>query len=162
MKTAANWTYGRIEGRMQLPFGQGLWPAFWSLGANIGTIGWPACGEIDIMEMIGGSGRESTVHGTIHWDFNGHASFGRTFTGPNFSQGFHVFAIEWDTREIRWYVDGTLYNTANITINGTEEFHRPFFLLLNVAVGGNFPGNPDGTTTFPQRLQVDWVRVYQR
>jgi beta-glucanase (GH16 family) len=162
MKTSASWTYGRIEGRLQLPFGQGLWPAFWSLGANIGTVGWPACGETDIMEMIGGSGRENTVYGTIHWDFNGHASFGRTFTGPNFSQAFHVFAIEWDTQQIRWFVDGQLYNTANITINGTEEFHRPFFLLLNVAVGGNFPGNPDGSTVFPQRMLVDYVRVFQR
>jgi beta-glucanase (GH16 family) len=162
MKTSASWTYGRIEGRLRLPFGQGIWPAFWTLGNNIGTVGWPACGEIDIMEMIGGSGRESTVHGTIHWDFNGYANFGRSFSGPNFSQAFHVYAIEWDNREIRWYVDGTLYNTANITINGTEEFHRPFFIILNVAVGGNWPGNPDGSTTFPQRMLVDYIRVYQR
>ena len=162
MKTSASWTYGRIEASIQVPFGQGIWPAFWSLGTNIGSVGWPACGETDILEMIGGAGRENTIHGTIHWNNNGHVSFGRSHTGPYFPGAFHTYTIEWDPQEIRWYVDGFRYNTANITINSTEEFHRPFFLILNVAVGGNWPGNPDGSTTFPQRMLVDWVRVYQR
>jgi beta-glucanase (GH16 family) len=162
MHTSASWLYGRMEARIRLPFGQGLWPAFWMLGADIGSVGWPACGETDIMEMIGGGGRENTVFGTIHWDNGGHVSFGRSVTGPDFSKDYHVFGVEWDTQQIRWYVDSVLYNTADITINSTEEFHAPFFVLLNVAVGGNFPGSPDATTTFPQQMLVDWVRVYQR
>jgi hypothetical protein len=162
MKTSASWTYGRIEGRIRVPFGQGIWPAFWSLGANITTVGWPACGEIDILEMIGGAGRENTIHGTIHWDVNGHASYGNSYSGPYFPGAYHVYAVEWNAQEIRWFVDGIHYGTANITINSTEEFHRPFFLVMNVAVGGNWPGSPDATTSFPQRMLVDWVRVYQR
>jgi beta-glucanase (GH16 family) len=153
-------TYGRMEARMALPMGQGLWPAFWALGANIGSVGWPASGEIDIMEHIN---RETLTYGTIHWDSGGHASYGGSRSVPD-PTAFHVYAIEWTPASIKWFVDGVQYVEANIqnSINSTEEFHRPFFALLNLAVGGNWPGSPDGATAFPARLQVDYVRVYQQ
>jgi beta-glucanase (GH16 family) len=153
-------TYGRIEARMALPMGQGLWPAFWALGSNIGSVGWPACGETDIMEHIN---RETLTHGTIHWDAGGHASYGGSSSVPD-PTAFHVYAIEWTPASIKWFVDGVQYVEANIlnSINSTEEFHRPFFILLNLAVGGTWPGSPDGATAFPSRLQVDYVRVYQQ
>jgi beta-glucanase (GH16 family) len=153
-------TYGRIEARLAMPMGQGLWPAFWALGTNIGSVGWPACGEIDVMEHIN---RETLTHGTIHWDAGGHASYGgsRTVADPT---AFHVYAIEWTPAAIKWFVDGVQYHEANIqgSINSTEEFHRSFFILLNLAVGGNWPGSPDAATAFPSRLTVDYVRVYQQ
>ena len=161
----ASWTYGRIEGRMKVPRGQGLWPAFWTLGTNFSTIGWPACGEIDIMENIG---REpATVYGTIHGPgYSGGGGIGGTFglsSGAVFADDFHIFAVEWTTNLIRWFVDGQPYFTATPTNlpNGMQwAFTQPQFILLNVAAGGNWPGNPNGTTTFPQRLTVDYVRVY--
>ena len=164
MKTQGkkNFRFGRIEARIKLPSALGLWPAFWMLGSNITSVGWPACGEIDIMEMAGGGTRENTINGTIHWDFNGHASFGGTTSGTHWPDTYHIYAIEWEPAEIRWFVDGVQYVTANITINNTEEFSRPMFLLLNLAVGGTFPGNPDSTTVLPQQMLVDYVRVYQR
>jgi beta-glucanase (GH16 family) len=151
--------YGRIEARMALPMGQGLWPAFWALGTNIGSVGWPACGEIDVLEHVN---RETFTHGTIHWDAGGHASYGDSTSVPD-PTAFHVYAIEWTAAAIKWFVDGVQYHEANIqdSINSTEEFHRPFFLLLNLAVGGNWPGSPDSATAFPARLYVDYVRVYQ-
>jgi beta-glucanase (GH16 family) len=160
-------TYGRFEARIRIPRGQGIWPAFWMLGQDITTAGWPACGEIDIMENIG---REpAMVHGTMHGPgYAGGQSIGVAFTnagGRPFADDFHVFAIEWDAQAIRWYVDGTLYETrtpADLPAGARWAFDHPFFLLLNVAVGGNWPGSPDGTTTFPQEMLVDWVRVYRR
>ncbi len=153
-------TYGRIEARIALPAGQGLWPAFWMLGANIGTVGWPACGETDIMEHVN---NDPAIHGTIHWDAGGYASYGG---GANVSNvgAYHVYTVEWTPASIKWFVDGTQYVEANIqnSVNSTEEFHRPFFLLLNLAVGGNWPGPPNGSTVFPARLFVDYVRVYQQ
>jgi len=164
MKTQglASWTRGRMEARIDLPATRGMWPAFWMLGTNITSVGWPACGEIDIMEMAGGGTRENTILGTIHWDFNGHASFGGSTTGTHWPDTYHIYAIEWEQTEIRWFVDGVQYVAANITINNTEEFSRPMFLLLNLAVGGTFPGNPDASTILPQQMRVDYVRVYQR
>ena len=158
------WQYGKIEARMKLPYGQGIWPAFWTLGENITSVGWPRCGEIDIMEMIGGQGRENTVHGTAHWDNNGqHAQYGgsKTLSSGTYADDFHVFTIEWNENTIKWYVDNVLYTTIDITPSGLSEFHQEFFIVLNLAVGGNWPGNPDQTTTFPQYLTVDYVRVYQ-
>jgi beta-glucanase (GH16 family) len=152
--------YGRLEARIAVPMGQGLWPAFWMLGSNIGSVGWPACGESDILEHVN---NETQVHGTIHWDAGGHASYSGAQAVSNLPV-FHVYSIEWTPSYIRWFVDGVQYHEANIlnSINSTEEFHRPFFILLNLAVGGDWPGSPDGSTAFPARMQVDYVRVYQQ
>jgi beta-glucanase (GH16 family) len=160
-----HWAYGRIEARMQLPEGKGIWPAFWMLGKNIfeGTT-WPATGEIDIMEMIGGDENERIVHGTAHWDNNGeHALYGNSLThSEKLSRNFHTYAIEWDEQYIRWFFDGEQFNEIDIQPAGLSEFNKPFFILLNIAVGGNWPGSPDGTTQFPQTMKVDYVRVYQK
>jgi beta-glucanase (GH16 family) len=156
--------YGKIEARMRLPYGQGLWPAFWMMGEDISQVGWPACGETDIMEMIGGTGRDNTVHGTAHWDNNGsHASYGNGYTLPSgiFADTFHVFTVEWTPQVIRWSMDGIQFNVIDITSAGLSEFHHDFFIILNLAVGGNWPGSPDGTTVFPQTLEVDYIRVFQ-
>lgn len=157
-----NWTYGKVEARMKLPAGQGVWPAFWMLGENISQVSWPKCGEIDIMEHIN---NESAIHGTIHWDSTGnntHAQYGAASPNIDVTQ-YHVYSIEWDASSIKWFVDGTQYLEANIAnnINGTDEFHKPFFILFNLAIGGNWPGNPDGSTPFPAKMYVDYVRVYQ-
>ena len=161
-------TYGRFEGRMQIPYGQGIWPAFWMLGADIPTVGWPACGEIDIMENIG---REpSTVHGSLHAPQSapGPGSTTSSFAPPagqRFADDFHVFAVEWEPSEVRFYADSDLYATrraADLPAGARWVFDHPFFIILNVAVGGTWPGPPDATTTFPQRMRVDYVRVYSR
>jgi beta-glucanase (GH16 family) len=159
--------YGRIEARLKIPRGQGLWPAFWMLGGDIDSVGWPACGEIDIMENIG---REpGIVHGTIHGPgYSGGNGIGAQFPLPGggaFADGFHVYALEWSNGRISWYVDGTLYQTrtpANIPGGTQWVFDHPFFIILNVAVGGGWPGNPDGTTAFPQEMLIDYVRVEHR
>lgn len=156
--------YGKIEARIKLPYGQGLWPAFWMLGKNINTVGWPECGETDIMEMVGGTGNDNTCHSTLHWEHNGeHAQYGDSYSLPSgiFADDFHIFSVEWDTQEIRGYMDGTRYFVADITPSQLSEFHNNFFIILNVAVGGNWPGPPNASTTFPQTMEVDYVRVYQ-
>ena len=159
MNTAGHFTtqYGRVEARIKLASGQGLWPAFWMLGNNISTVQWPKCGEIDIMEQVNTS---STIYGTIHWDANGHVSYGGN-TSTSITD-YHVYAIEWDASSIRWYVDGNQYATANIlnNINSTEEFHKPFFIILNMAVGGDFPGQTIDESKLPANMYVDYVRVY--
>jgi beta-glucanase (GH16 family) len=154
-----NFQYGKIEASIKLPSGQGLWPAFWMLGSNITSQRWPLCGEIDIMERVN---YESSVHGTVHWDSNGYASYGQVSGNLDFSQ-YHLYTIEWDSSYIRWYVDGNLYNTFDIrnSTGNTEEFHRPFFILLNLAVGGKWPGSPNSSTPFPAQMLVDYVRVYE-
>ncbi len=157
--------YGRFEARMKLPEGQGVWPAFWLLGDDIGSAGWPACGEIDIMENIG---REpGMVHGTIHGPgYSGAASIGSPYSldaDGRFADGFHVFAVEWEPKAIRWYVDDVLYETRtpeHLPKGARWAFDHPFFVILNLAVGGRWPGSPDATTAFPQRLVIDYVRVY--
>ncbi len=156
--------YGRIDIRALLPEGQGIWPALWMLGSSITTVGWPASGEIDIMEMVGGQGRENTVHGTVHWDHNGqHASYGQGYTleEGTFADNYHVFSIIWDENSIKWYVDDVLFNEIDITPEALSEFQQEFFLIFNVAVGGNWPGSPDESTRFPQQMKVDYVRVFQ-
>lgn len=159
------WTYGRIEARIKVPHGPGLWPAFWSLGDNFAMVGWPRSGEIDIMEHIG---REpATVYGTVHGpDYSGAKGVGGHHTLPDgqlLSDDFHLFAIEWEPDEIRWYMDNIRYFTLTSSeLPGRWVFDHPFFLILNVAVGGQWPGSPDETTTFPQFMVVDYVRVYQR
>ncbi|MEQ8548831.1 MAG: glycoside hydrolase family 16 protein [Cyclobacteriaceae bacterium] len=157
--------YGRIDIRAQMPEGQGIWPALWMLGENITTVGWPRCGEIDIMEMIGGGdGRDNTVHGTIHWDNNGdRANFGgsRKLLTGNLSDRFHVYSIIWDANSIKWYIDDIQYHIADISPAGLSEFRNKFFFIMNVAVGGNWPGSPNATTLFPQKMNVDYIRVFQ-
>ena len=157
-------TYGRYEARIKVPRGQGIWPAFWLLGADIKSAGWPRCGEIDIMENIGKE--PGTVHGTLHGPgYSGEHAFGSPSsleTGA-FADDFHVFAVEWEPKRIRWYRDGILYHTASPEqVKGDWVFEHPFFVILNLAVGGYWPGYPDATTTLPQRMLVDYVRVYKR
>ncbi len=159
--------YGRFEARIKIPFGQGIWPAFWMLGDNIDAVGWPKSGEIDIMENIG---REpGVVHGTIHGPgYSADKGIGSAFplpAGEKFSSDFHVYAVEWEPNQIRFYVDAVLYATrtpADLPAGAVWVYDHPFFLLLNLAVGGYWPGYPDATTQFPQTMQVDYVRVYQR
>ncbi|GAB4200127.1 MAG: hypothetical protein OHK0022_20980 [Roseiflexaceae bacterium] len=152
--------YGRIEARMALPSGQGTWPAFWMLGANFSSVGWPKCGEIDVMEHVN---TENRTHGTIHWDANGYANYGGPSGALDVTQ-YHVYAVEWNSSAIKWFVDGVQFWEANIqnSVNSTEEFHKPFFLLLNLAIGGNWPGSPNSSTAFPATMRVDYVRVYQQ
>ena len=159
--------YGRFEARIKLPQGQGIWPAFWMLGDNIQSVGWPKCGEIDIMENIGHE--PSIVHGTLHGPgYSGANGISAAYTLPKvrkFADDYHTFAVEWEPNAIRFYVDSFLYKTRtpeDLPPGATWVFDRPFFLILNVAVGGFFPGNPDATTTFPQLMHVDYVRVYRR
>jgi beta-glucanase (GH16 family) len=155
--------YGRFDIRAKLPKGQGIWPAIWMLGNNISTLNWPLSGEIDIMEMIGGPGRDNTSHGTLHYDNNGHASNTKSYTLPSgiFNDKFHLFSLVWTASSIQWMVDNEVFYTVDISSSVHNEFHNQFFLLLNVAVGGNWPGSPDSSTTFPQQMVVDYVRVFQ-
>jgi beta-glucanase (GH16 family) len=164
------WKYGKIAARIQLPYGEGIWPAFWMLGANCNENGgdtpWPQCGEIDIMEMYG-SKSDAAVEANIHSaDADGeHQQMGAVafhLDSGNFFERFHVFEIEWDEQRIRWKVDGREYAGADISIVDDSEFHQPHFILLNLAVGGTHAGRPDESTLFPQTMYVDWVRVYQR
>jgi len=160
-----SWQYGRMEARIKIPYGQGMWPAFWMLGTNITSVNWPTCGEVDIMENIG---REPTlVHGTIHGPgYSGSDGIGGPCAlpgSPAFANDFHIYTVEWTTNEIKWSVDGYQYFSANsgsLPAGTTWVYTQPQFILLNLAVGGSWPGNPDGTTTFPQQMIVDYVRVY--
>ena len=157
-----SWTYGRFEARMKIPNGQGIWPAFWMLGSDFPTAGWPDCGEIDIMENIG---EPSTVYGTVHGPgYSGGNSVGQSYStsGDPFYEDFHIYSVEWSPSEISWFVDGEMHNTISAAdVPGEWVFDHPFFLLLNLAVGGNWPGYPDDSTEFPQQLLVDYVRVYR-
>jgi beta-glucanase (GH16 family) len=156
--------YGRFEARIKIPRGQGLWPAWWMLGANIGSVGWPQCGEIDIMENIG---REpAIVHGTAHGPgYSGGNGIGApdTLSQGVFADDFHVYAVSWQPQQVVWSMDGHVYHRltpANLPAGTQWVYNQPFFLLLNVAVGGGWPGDPDSTTTFPQQMVVDYVRVF--
>ena len=161
-QAAQSFQYGRIDIRAALPFSKGYWPALWMLGDDITSVGWPACGEIDIMEMIGGGANDRIVHGTAHWDAGGHAEYGQSSTiSQMYAEEFHVFSIVWDANSIKWYRDDILYNTLTITSGDMTEFHQNFFLIFNVAIGGNWPGSPDASTVFPQTMAVDYVRVFQ-
>jgi beta-glucanase (GH16 family) len=163
--------YGKVEARLKLPYGQGIWPAFWMLGSNIDQVSWPACGEIDIMELIGGAGsRDRTFYGTPHWaDANGnHAQYNDGYKNNNnslpsgrFADDYHIFSIEWTTTKIAWFLDGIQIKVMSTTPAALSEFQQKYFIILNLAVGGSWPGYPDGTTVFPQKFEVDYVRVYQ-
>ena len=155
--------YGRFEARIRLPTGQGIWPAFWMLGADFDTVGWPQCGEIDVMEYRGQE--PSIVHGTVHgpgYSGGGGITARYLLSGGRFDADFHVFAVEWTEAGIEWFVDGRLYHRVDRgEPSGEWVFDHPFFILLNVAVGGTFVGPPNESTTFPQAMLVDWVRVYR-
>ena len=157
-----NYKYGRIDIRAKLPYGQGIWPALWMLGENITSVSWPSCGEIDIMELIGGgSYNDRTVHGTLHWNDNGHASYGghNSLASGAYADEFHVFTIVWSQSSITWYRDDIQYHVVDIT--NLSAFHDDFFFIFNLAVGGNWPGSPDASTVFPQKMIVDYIRVFQ-
>jgi beta-glucanase (GH16 family) len=162
-----NFKYGRVDIRAALPKGQGIWPALWMLGKNITTVNWPKCGEVDIMEMVGGNsgnGSDKTTYGTAHWDNNGsHAQYGGNtkLASGVFNDEFHVFSIVWDAKKIAWLLDDVQFHVIDTTPVGLSEFQEEYFLLVNLAVGGDWPGKPDGTTVLPQQLVVDYIRVFQ-
>ncbi|GAB3482207.1 glycoside hydrolase family 16 protein [Nocardiopsis coralliicola] len=157
-------SYGRVEARIQIPRGQGIWPAFWMLGADFPETEWPNSGEIDIMENVGFE--PSTVHGSVHGPgYSGGEGITGGYDHPqggDFADGFHVYAIDWEPGSITWSVDGEPFHTVTPADTGGNEwvFDQEFFLILNVAVGGEWPGYPDETTEFPQEMKVDYVRLY--
>ncbi len=158
--------HGRIEARLKLPKGQGIWPAFWMLGENIKQVPWPACGEIDIMEMVGHL--PGTTHGTLHGPgYSAAKGITKSTTladGSVFADQYHVFAVDWRPERIDWLLDGEVFHTvtpADLPKGAKWVFDdTPFYLLLNLAVGGLWPGYPDETTQFPQEYRIDYVRVY--
>ena len=163
------WKHGKIAARIRLPRGPGVWPAFWMLGANCdengGDTPWPHCGEIDIMELYG-SKDDAVVEANLHYaNAEGvHEQMGAVayeLEQGIFADGFHVFEIEWDSARIVWKVDGQAYASADLAGASRSAFHEEFFILLNLAIGGTWAGAPDATTGFPQRMEVDWVRVYE-
>jgi len=164
-KTLFAQAYGRFEARIRIPRGQGIWPAFWLLGANDEAVGWPECGEIDIMENIGKE--PNRVHGTVHGPgYSGDKGIGgpSTLDAAAYGDDFHVYAVEWRRDDIRWLVDGREYfrvTPASLPAGAKWVFDHPFFVILNLAVGGGWPGDPDATTKFPQQMIVDYVRVYR-
>lgn len=153
--------YGKFEMRAKLPFGQGIWPAFWLLGENIGQVGWPACGEIDIMELVGRD--PQNIYSSLH-----SPGFDRT-SGYHLDQGFandfHTYGVNWQPDHIEFYVDGNTYHTIQKSETSPDQWvfdhGQKFFIILNLAIGGNWPGNPDGSTQFPQQYVIDYVRVYE-
>jgi beta-glucanase (GH16 family) len=154
-----DWLYGRFEVRAKLNSGQGMWPAIWMMPTDGAYGGWPASGEMDIMELLGN--QPNRVYGTIHWATNGaHTQSGSSFAlkSGTFADTFHVFAYEWEAGKQRWYIDDSLYFSA---ARG-QPFDKRFFYILNVAVGGSWPGNPNATTVFPNDMLVDYARVYQK
>ena len=164
------WKYGKIVARAKLPFSKGIWPAFWMLGANINENGgdtpWPQSGEIDIFELYG-SKNDSLIEANIHYaDASGsHANMGAVpfkLEEGRFADAFHIFELEWDANRVAWLVDGVEYASMPITDDEMSEFHKEFFILLNVAVGGTWAGYPDSNSVFPQYMYVDWVRVYKK
>lgn len=155
--------YGRFEARIQTPYGPGIWPAFWLLGSNIGSVGWPQCGEIDILELRGQ--KPNIIAGTLHGPgYSGGAAISKSFAFENarFDTDFHLFAVEWGKDYIDLFVDNTLYQQLTPDdVTGDWVFDHPFFIILNVAVGGNYVGYPSSLTPFPQTMLVDYVKVYK-
>lgn len=167
-KNKADWMYGRYEIRARLPKGQGIWPAIWMLPSDDTYGGWPRGGEVDIMELIGKD--PSTIYGTLHWGapHELRATSYQLNSPQDFSDDYHIFALEWEPEAFRWYVDGVHFLTVTQWKTSAENapfrapFNQRFHLLLNVAVGGNWPGRPDSNTVFPVKMLVDYVRVYER
>ena len=160
-----DWTHGKMEARIKLPIGQGIWPACWMLPTDNVYGGWPHSGEIDIMEYLGH--QPNIAHGTVHYSINGSHNFvGDSYTLPSggYHDAFHTFSVEWESGAIRWYIDGVLYHSVTEASLGISPwvFDENFHFILNLAVGGNWPGSPDGTTVFPQTMEVDYIRVYQQ
>jgi uncharacterized protein (TIGR03437 family) len=164
-----NWQFGKVEARIKLPFGPGVWPAFWMLGADITTVPWPGCGEVDILENFGANiDNPSTVHGTIHGPNYQNTGITASYQLPNpetFTNDFHIFSVEWSQDSMQFFVDGSNYESltpASLPSGGVWEFNNPFFILLNLAIGGNstFLGTPTAATPFPQDMLIDYVRVY--
>jgi len=163
-----DWRYGKMEASIKLPFGQGIWPAFWMMPSESIYGGWPTSGEIDIMEYLGHE--TNKTYGTCHfgnaWNDKGSSGTSTTLASGNFTSSFHTFGIEWEPGEIRWYLDGNLFHTAKETDSDFNNYNWPFdqqfHFILNIAVGGSWPGSPNASTTFPQTMEVDWVRVYQQ
>jgi len=163
-----DWKYGRFEIRAKLPFGKGLWPAIWMLPTDWIYGGWPVSGEIDIMELIGDE--PNKVYGTLHYgaSYPNNKSSGDSYTlaQGDFSEDFHIFMLEWEEKQFRWYIDSMFYQSQTEwwSENGAypAPFDQYFHMLLNVAVGGNWPGNPDASTPFPQKMTVDYVRVFKK
>lgn len=160
-KGQKSYKYGRIDIRAALPEGQGIWPALWMLGDNIDQVSWPKCGEIDIMEIVGH--QPNRLHGTVHWDgINGAANFGGSVnSATDLSETFNVYSIIWNANEIKWLLNDVQFHSVDITPAELDEFKENFFFIFNLAVGGNWPGSPDATTVFPQRMYVDYIRVFQ-
>jgi beta-glucanase (GH16 family) len=158
-KGLQQFTYGKIEARIKLPQAQGLWPAFWMLGSNIDQVSWPASGELDIMEHVN---TDPKIYGTMHWNNNGHVQAGAS-TNCNVTN-YHVYGLEWTPDSLIWLLDGAVYFRNNIknNINNTQAFQKPFFLILNLAVGGNWPGAPVTSTPFPDTMFVDYINVFQK
>lgn len=163
-----DWKYGRFDIKAKLPYSKGIWPAIWMMPSESKYGGWAASGEIDIMELIGHE--PDKVYGTLHYGggWPNNVSSGKFYTLPQgtFADDFHLFTIEWDTTQFRWYVDGIFYQSQSQWHTSSAPYPAPFdqyfYLILNVAVGGNWPGNPDNTTIFPQKMIIDYVRVFKK
>lgn len=154
-----SFTYGRLEARIKVPYGQGIWSAFWILGDNCETVGWPACGEVDVMENI--SNQPNILYGTVH----GPSYFSGTYKLQHgkFADDFHVFTLQWDPSHLSFFVDGVNYATLNKTSLPNQRdwvYDHPFHIILNAPVGGEWPGSPSATTAFPQKMSISYVRVY--
>ena len=164
-KGKQDFVFGRTDTRAKLPKGKGVWPAIWMLGSNDATATWPNCGEIDIMELRGSTPKLNIS--TVHYGTNSstdHKYKSKSYTLPgtdDFSDAFHVFTLIRSRDQMRWYIDGNLYYTLTSGEVSPYPFNSPFYMILNLAIGGDFDGNPDASTTFPQQLLVDYVRHYQ-
>jgi hypothetical protein len=159
-KDKLEFTYGRIDIRAKMPKGQGIWPALWLLGANIDDVSWPRCGEIDIMELVGHE--PATTHATVHYENNGYttSTSKKTLSSGDLSDQFHVYSLIWDKNKLSWFLDNERIKFFQKSDDG-YPFDAPFYFILNIAVGGIWPGNPDSTTVFPQTMEVDYIRVFQ-
>lgn len=160
-KNKKNFKYGKIEARIKMPKFKGVWPAFWMLGANQDSVGWPKCGEIDIVEAIND---ENLVYGTLHWFHdpgNNNADSGSSVAVANRTE-YHVYGVEWTADKLRWYVDGKVYRTMDVSNDSFSEVRKEYFVIFNMAIGGQWPGYDIDETAFPATMEVDWVRAYKK